>query len=53
MIYTPAPNFINLTCRICHASKKQLDGNDDVTISEDWNVAKGTWFCPNGHANTI
>lgn len=53
VIITPVPDAFRLRCQTCGAGKQQLDGNDDVTVSEDWNIAKGTWFCPNGHPNRI
>lgn len=53
IVYTPVPDFFSLRCSVCGAKKEHLDAKDDVIIAEDWNTARGTWFCVNGHANRL
>lgn len=39
-------------CRTCGAQKAVLDDGDRVELDALGEV-KGTWHCPNGHANAI
>jgi hypothetical protein len=46
------PTASPLRCSVCGAVKKQFDRNDDMVVERDGYSARGTWYSPNGHANS-
>lgn len=53
VIWAPIPSFPELRCSICGIVKEKLDKNDNLVVDVDKGIAKGTWYCPKGHANNM